>query len=170
LSFIQGPFSVAPCLTLTLRPLQVICKEEEGRRGGMGGGVEEEEGGGKEKREVPARLWTSSLQRTISTAALIKHPVLDCGWLQMANRVYRCVRPAPEGGGGANTGHPSAVCLRPEGLDRPGYIPNDVEHVTEVEAHGMRVQQRRSDGCHVHVCLVYRRRHNTCQRATRACA
>jgi hypothetical protein len=41
-------------------------------------------------REVPARLWTSSLQRTISTAALIKHPVLESGWLQMANRVYRC--------------------------------------------------------------------------------
>jgi len=51
----------------------VICKEEDN-------GV---------SREVPARLWTSSLQRTIATAALIKHPVLESGWLQMANRVYR---------------------------------------------------------------------------------
>jgi hypothetical protein len=42
---------------------------------------------------VPARLWTSSLQRTIATAALIKHPVLESGWLQMANRVYRCGKP-----------------------------------------------------------------------------
>eukprot|EP00241_Pyramimonas_parkeae_P002424 CAMPEP_0114230552 /NCGR_PEP_ID=MMETSP0058-20121206/3535_1 /TAXON_ID=36894 /ORGANISM="Pyramimonas parkeae, CCMP726" /LENGTH=524 /DNA_ID=CAMNT_0001341769 /DNA_START=233 /DNA_END=1807 /DNA_ORIENTATION=+ len=37
---------------------------------------------------VPARLWTSSLQRTIETAAYIEHPVIG-GWLQMANRVYR---------------------------------------------------------------------------------
>jgi hypothetical protein len=39
----------------------------------------------------------SSLQRTIETAALIRHPVLDNGWLQMANRVYRCATPANNG-------------------------------------------------------------------------
>jgi len=40
--------------------------------------------------EVPARLWTSSLQRTINSAKHIPHPVLDNGqWEQMSNRVYR---------------------------------------------------------------------------------
>lgn len=41
----------------------------------------------------PARLWTSSLRRTIQTASHIKHPTLQLGdkrvWLQMAHRQYR---------------------------------------------------------------------------------
>lgn len=36
-----------------------------------------------------ARLWTSSLQRTILTAEHIPHPFVDDGWQQMATRVYR---------------------------------------------------------------------------------
>jgi len=43
-----------------------------------------------EGNTIPARLWTSSLQRTIDTARHIAHPVI-CGgaWQQMSNRVYR---------------------------------------------------------------------------------
>eukprot|EP00240_Pyramimonas_obovata_P000631 CAMPEP_0118922492 /NCGR_PEP_ID=MMETSP1169-20130426/1396_1 /TAXON_ID=36882 /ORGANISM="Pyramimonas obovata, Strain CCMP722" /LENGTH=564 /DNA_ID=CAMNT_0006863373 /DNA_START=466 /DNA_END=2160 /DNA_ORIENTATION=+ len=41
-------------------------------------------------QEVPARLWTSSLQRTIETAQYVPHPVICEGtWHQMSNRVYR---------------------------------------------------------------------------------
>ncbi|KAK3238775.1 hypothetical protein CYMTET_51247 [Cymbomonas tetramitiformis] len=36
-----------------------------------------------------ARLWTSSLQRTILTAEHIQHPFVDDGWQQMSTRVYR---------------------------------------------------------------------------------
>lgn len=36
-----------------------------------------------------ARLWTSSLQRTILTAEHIPHPIVCDGWQQMATRVYR---------------------------------------------------------------------------------
>jgi len=38
---------------------------------------------------VRARLWTSSLQRTIHTAEKIPHPPLGEGWIQMLPRVYR---------------------------------------------------------------------------------
>eukprot|EP00959_Pyramimonas_sp_CCMP1952_P158007 3303854-Pyramimonas_sp.AAC.1 len=48
------------------------------------------EGGDASGEDVPARLWTSSLQRTINTAKHIPHPVINDGqWEQMSNRVYR---------------------------------------------------------------------------------
>eukprot|EP00240_Pyramimonas_obovata_P000417 CAMPEP_0118924340 /NCGR_PEP_ID=MMETSP1169-20130426/2516_1 /TAXON_ID=36882 /ORGANISM="Pyramimonas obovata, Strain CCMP722" /LENGTH=561 /DNA_ID=CAMNT_0006865441 /DNA_START=290 /DNA_END=1975 /DNA_ORIENTATION=- len=49
-----------------------------------------QEGGDIAGEVVPARLWTSSLQRTINTARHIAHPVINNGlWEQMSNRVYR---------------------------------------------------------------------------------
>lgn len=45
---------------------------------------------GKEPAQaVKARLWTSSLKRTIETVSKIPHPVVDGTWVQMQHRVYR---------------------------------------------------------------------------------
>lgn len=40
---------------------------------------------------VRARLWTSSMRRTIETASLIPHPVLEDGWVQMRPRQWRAL-------------------------------------------------------------------------------
>jgi len=47
----------------------------------------------KNEKDDPckARLWTSSLHRTIRTASCIPHPVLEDGWVQCSPRVYRCL-------------------------------------------------------------------------------
>eukprot|EP00658_Telonema_sp_P-2_P054241 TRINITY_DN43158_c0_g1_i2.p1 TRINITY_DN43158_c0_g1~~TRINITY_DN43158_c0_g1_i2.p1 ORF type:complete len:249 (+),score=43.97 TRINITY_DN43158_c0_g1_i2:58-804(+) len=40
---------------------------------------------------VRARLWTSSMRRTIETADEIPHEMLECGWVQMRPRQWRAL-------------------------------------------------------------------------------
>ena len=78
---------------------------------------------------VPSRLWTSSMLRTIQTAALIPHPVLklpDGGnWESMSPRVYRNIDEIFAGDCEGMTpdevavAHPQATTLRK--VDRIGY-------------------------------------------------
>ncbi|ACO69860.1 predicted protein [Micromonas commoda] len=78
---------------------------------------------------VPSRLWTSSMLRTIQTAALIPHPVLklpDGGnWESMSPRVYRNIDEIFAGDCEGMTpdevavAHPQATTLRK--MDKIGY-------------------------------------------------
>uniref|UniRef100_A0A7S0SPL5 6-phosphofructo-2-kinase domain-containing protein n=1 Tax=Mantoniella antarctica TaxID=81844 RepID=A0A7S0SPL5_9CHLO len=117
---------------------QHVCKLKEFHSGQGDGDIEEQVGAGgwmergaddEEGPSVAARLWTSSLFRTIQTAALIPHPVIrgpdGSAWESMSPRVYRnideifagdCEGLTPEE---VKVSHPQASNLRK--MDKIGY-------------------------------------------------